>query len=186
MDPGAGDDEDGDAPWFTDLERKRIVVDPLTGVYSAHPVLRQLDESLGRAASAGLSISLAFCDLDWFKQVNDEHGYRVGDDVLAGIAASFVRDARPDDIVTRYSGDEFLTVLFDADLRVATAWAETALAGLADLQNPALVRAMTASFGVATHDGRESCSQLLERADHAMYRAKSAGGNRVEVDDPRT
>ena len=132
---------------------------------------------------AGVPLSVVVADLDHFKRINDTHGHAVGDEVLAATGAALRDLVRPLDMVLARGGDSYLLVLLGAGLEVAQSRAEQAR----DLLTQVTVRGasldLTASFGVATHDGTETAAALVERVFAAQYRAKGFGRNRVEVAD---
>jgi diguanylate cyclase (GGDEF)-like protein len=156
-------------------------LDQTTGLPDARRVVEALDLSLTRAAAAGLDIAIVALDIDDMESLNDRYGRDVGDRVLAAVASCLVDQARRFDIVARIEGDEFMVVLLDAGVGVATAWAELARAALEELEVPPVASRINAAFGVAVHDGAESGNALVERADEAMLQARLAGGNPVVV-----
>ena len=127
-------------------------------------------------------MALALIDLDFFKQVNDAYGHRVGDEVLARLGRLIRATARNIDLAARFGGEEFAVVLYDSDLDGALAFAERFRANLRELVVPApngrTVR-VTASVGVAVANDVFEAEALVEAADRALYRAKSDGRDRL-------
>jgi two-component system, cell cycle response regulator len=156
---------------LADLARR----DSLTGLGNR----LRLDEDLGqlhwRCTRYGWMYSVAVCDIDHFKEHNDEHGHLAGDEVLRQVSAALSETARRGDGVYRYGGEEFVVVLPAQDLQRARLAAERLRAAV-EAQTP-----VTMSVGVACFDGGadESAAGVLARADAAMYRAKQAGRNAV-------
>ncbi len=147
--------------------------DALTGV----PNRRALDTVLGDDSR---QLAVIMVDLDHFKAVNDTHGHSAGDDLLRAAADRLRHSFRPDDLICRFGGEEFVVVLTDTDESPAIDLAERARAALSDepfvIGSARVSHRATASFGVAAGTGGWS---LIERADAALYEAKRAGRNRV-------
>lgn len=143
------------------------------------PNRRLLEIQLGRIV-APTGYAALFIDLDGFKEINDRLGHQEGDRALREAALRLRSSLRPDDLVARYGGDEFVVVCPIADASDAAAVAERILAAIRDV--PHDVAPMGASIGVAVAPpgAAVSVEQLIRLADVAMYRAKAAGGNRIE------
>jgi two-component system cell cycle response regulator len=152
--------------------------DGLTGLSNRRAILTQLGGMVSAARRHGHPFSIAVCDLDHFKRINDTHGHTTGDAVLVAAAHAMGTHLRAEDQLGRLGGEEFLVLLPDTDDAAAQRVAEklrseVARAGEAD--GPASI---TVSIGVATWDG-EAPEDLLLRADEALYAAKAAGRDRV-------
>jgi diguanylate cyclase (GGDEF)-like protein len=158
--------------------------DPLTRVLSRAQLDRVIARAFAGAADRGLPLTVAFCDVDLFKRVNDTHGHAAGDRVLAGVASAIGRAVRPGDALGRFGGEEFVVVLPDTDAPRAGEVAErirreVEAAAHEVAGGPAL--RVTISIGHATHrpgDG-DGPAALLSAADACLYEAKRAGRNRV-------
>jgi diguanylate cyclase (GGDEF)-like protein/PAS domain S-box-containing protein len=157
--------------------------DSLTGLANRALLLDRLELALARSARSGRTVGLIFVDLDNFKDVNDTHGHRGGDQALVTISRRLRHVVRPSDTVARFGGDEFV-VLCD-DLEVAADGESIAqrigeaLREPIDIEGGALV--VTGSAGVAFTAGGGNAEALLRTADAAMYRAKAGGRDRVVV-----
>lgn len=159
------------------------VVDPLTGVHTRHYLLVDLAKRIALTKRSKRPFSVAFIDIDHFKQVNDTLGHVVGDRVLRAVADCLNAAVRGSDVVGRYGGEEFAVIMPDTDLMDAHLVAErlrSTIEGIdfADLKGAPL----TISLGVTQwlpDDDSTEC--IIERADRALYRAKRAGRNRVEM-----
>ncbi len=139
--------------------------------------------ALAASGQSGAPVALVASDLDSFKAINDSFGHDSGDQVIVAFAALLAGLSPSKAIVSRMGGEEFAVLLPGTSLAGARLYAETLRAALADRPIsvlPAHVR-VTASFGVAEFDGRESLSDLRRRADAALYVSKRDGRDRVSV-----
>lgn len=163
--------------------RRAAERDPLTGLANRRALDRMLDLRLRIQACEGRPFCMILADIDRFKSVNDGWGHVVGDRALTAFAELLHRQSRSEDLVARFGGEEFVILLPDASLEVAARVAERLRAATPEATPPELSpRRLSASFGVAEAELGETASQLLRRADAALYRAKAAGRDRIEVD----
>src|SRR3989454_9660427 len=137
-----------------------------------------------QASSRGKPLALMILDIDFFKSINDTYGHDAGDDVLREFAVRIRKSIRGIDLACRYGGEEFVIVMPETDLTVSGMVAERlrrSIAGETFSVNKATKRIdVTISIGVATLDHKgEPVSDVLERADGALYQAKPGGRNRV-------
>lgn len=157
-------------------------LDPLTGVRNRQAMLAEVGRERDRALRTRRPCAIALGDLDHFKKINDTHGHTAGDAVLSAAATFFVGHLRPYDLLYRYGGEEFLFCLPNVGIDEAALTLDRLRAALEgfiiDLGN-AKTLAVTSSFGVALVKESESLERTIERADAALYEAKSAGRNRV-------
>jgi two-component system, cell cycle response regulator len=160
------------------------LTDELTGLYNRRYLFAHLDELMARVNGDGAGVALLMFDIDHFKRVNDTHGHAAGDDVLRQIAARAMDSVRSVDLVARLGGEEFAVVMPETGLAVAAAVADRlrlAVASEPFVLGPDGMRlTITVSIGATTTiAGGDDRDQLLQRADNALYEAKSAGRNRV-------
>lgn len=154
--------------------------DPLTGLYNRRYFTLRVQEEGKRHERFGEPLSLVLMDIDHFKPVNDRLGHVAGDDLLRELAQVVVRNSRSFTIITRYGGDEFAVLLVNTTKDGAVAYARR-LKSLVETHAFAH-GALTVSVGVgALPDDVPAATDLITAADQALYRAKRAGRNSVEV-----
>jgi diguanylate cyclase len=164
-----------------ELESTLFNLDPLTGTPSRVGMLTKLRE-LQEFVRRNHDCTVAMMDLDFFKSVNDKYGHLVGDKVLVGFARYIMAHLRPYDRVFRYGGEEFLICLSDTGLQAGHDILERLREELGSLQFESDGQGpfhVTVSFGVASLDGDAPVEQSIDRADRALYVAKTTGRNRV-------
>lgn len=158
--------------------------DSLTATWNRRVILEQVGQELTRAQRKQAGLSLAMVDIDHFKRVNDTYGHLCGDEVLREVSSRLAASLRPYDAVGRFGGEEFLVVM--AECSDAEARAVGARLCACVSERPIAWHddsiSLTVSVGVATaYDTKGlSVENLIRVADDALYRAKSAGRNRVE------
>ncbi len=162
-----------------ELERLSTT-DRLTGLFNRHKLDLILQEEHARSLRYGSVFSIALMDLDHFKSVNDTHGHHVGDAVLLEIAQLLAQQTRGIDVVGRWGGEEFLLVFRETTLEGAWHAADHLRQAIAG-HSLRHVGHRTASFGVACWHPGDAVTDLMARADAALYRAKANGRDRVEV-----
>lgn len=166
--------------------RSEADVDHLTRLPNRRAFERQLATAALDARTTGEPLSLAFCDVDRFKQVNDRHGHAAGDRVLCALAATFAEAAGDACFVARHGGEEFVLLFrgLDKDAARTRLDAIRRAQGLRLLMNRDTGQSfgrITFSAGVAQVNDDTDTRSALARADAALYRAKQMGRNRVEL-----
>ncbi|HEU4659974.1 MAG TPA: PleD family two-component system response regulator [Pseudolabrys sp.] len=160
------------------------ITDPLTGLFNRRYMETHLGTLVEQAASRGKPISAFILDIDYFKSINDSYGHDAGDDVLREFALRIRKSIRNIDLACRYGGEEFVVVMPDTDLAIASMVAERLRRRIASepftIEQGAISLNVTISVGIAGMNGpTESAATILKRADQALYRAKRDGRNRV-------
>lgn len=163
-----------------------VRIDQLTGVLNRRGLEEAFETEIARFNRGGSELCVALLDIDNFKQLNDTHGHQAGDIALKHLADVVKNSVRPTDIVTRLGGEEFVVLLPNTNLEEAV----TAMTRLQRNLTKAYFMAnnekllITFSAGVALYRKDEEESNVLQRADLAMYKAKKSGKNRVmtEID----
>lgn len=164
------------------LTEVTALVDPLTELSRRHVLEDALRRESGRVRRTGGSLALVMIDLDHFKRINDTHGHRVGDQVLARVGRLLRASARNLDLPARFGGEEFAVLLYDTDMAGAMTFAERFRANLREMRVPVaggVAVEVTASMGVAVGSDLADPDDLVEAADRALYRAKSEGRDRL-------
>jgi diguanylate cyclase len=164
--------------------RAKADTDLLTGLSNRRAFERALGAAAERARISGSSVSLAFCDVDHFKLINDTHGHDAGDRVLKFIGTVLQTNCGKRGKVARHGGEEFV-VLFE-DMTEAQAY-ELTDAARRDLESRNIIDSdsgreighVSFSAGVSELADEDTLSLLLRKADRALYRAKAAGRNQV-------
>ncbi len=173
----------------TEVELERLAAtDPLTNLFNRRRFYDLAQREFARAVRTSRPLAVLMIDLDHFKAVNDEHGHAVGDRLLALFGVLIHNLLREVDVVGRYGGEEFSVVLTETDAAQGRLTAGRVQRAIEQhrFETAAGSIAITVSIGLASlpasGDGRiGTFDQLLDEADQALYRAKRAGRNRVEV-----
>jgi diguanylate cyclase (GGDEF)-like protein len=163
----------------------RAATDGLTGLPNQRAAADTLKRMFALAITTGSPLALLFLDLDHFKQINDQRGHAVGDQVLANVGAVLRNVLRNRDFAARNGGEEFAVVLPDTDIGSALAIAERIRTAIAEISLPGTDVSVTTSIGVSGFPDHANALDRLERlADAALYLAKRLGRNRVELAEP--
>ena len=169
------------AQLFT-AQEENALTDELTKLANRRALAQRFLQEMQRARRHHYSIAFMMVDIDHFKQVNDTYGHLNGDAVLAELAQILVTGARESDVCARYGGEEFALILHETTESGARVLAERIRAKVAAATFPGGLK-LTISIGVAATDEAALFTQLIDRADQALYAAKQGGRNQVRVAD---
>ena len=164
---------------------KLSITDELTGLYNQRHFYKVLARELNRAKRYNHELSLICFDLDNFKQINDQLGHLEGDRILKKVGSLLRKALRLSDVGVRYGGDEFMVILPDSGIEAAAKTAErirtmfNKKCQYSPEYDNANEHCVSMSLGVTETNGAEKPDQVVQRADLAMYQAKSSGGNRT-------
>ncbi len=158
--------------------------DPLTGLPNRRYLLKTIADVIAQTGEASRQLAILFCDLDFFKSVNDTHGHDFGDKCLTEITRRILGELPTDDFVARFGGNEFV-ILANGTLDEAKVKAETLRQVVSQqLMVDGTVVKIQTSIGIALLDpDHKNPSELIRDADAAMYQAKERGRNRAEIFD---
>ncbi len=164
------------------LAEARAATDALTGLPNRRAINDTLKRMLAQSARTVSPMAVLLIDLDHFKKINDTFGHEEGDAVLAAVGDILASTVRASDFVGRNGGEEFVALLPDTAEEDALGVAEKLRSAIEAVKLARVDRTITASFGVAIHpDVASEPENLLRLADRALYVAKAAGRNRVEL-----
>src|SRR5579863_3636651 len=165
---------------YVERVKQLAYLDGLTGIFNRRFFELRMAEELERAQRFNAGMSIIMIDIDHFKDLNDEFGHMLGDEVLRQVASLLHDQLRKFDVVCRYGGEEFAILLSQTNPQHAIAVAEK-LRGLVETwQFPGLPRSVTISAGVATYpENALERDGLMKASDASLYAAKQAGRNRV-------
>jgi two-component system cell cycle response regulator len=163
------------------------ITDALTGLHNRRYMETHLATLVEQAQARGKPLTVLVLDIDFFKKVNDTHGHDAGDDVLREFAVRLKKSIRGIDLACRLGGEEFVVVMPDTDMAVATMVAERLRRRIAadpfPIHKGERKVEVTISIGLAAVGGPDDgAANVLKRADQALYRAKRDGRNRVVAD----
>jgi len=158
------------------------ITDALTGLYNRRYMETHARALIEQASSRGKPLAVLVLDIDYFKSVNDTWGHDTGDDVLREFALRIKKSIRGIDLACRYGGEEFVVVMPETDMAVATLVAERLRRRIASdpfpIQQGARTIEVTISIGIAALGRDENAATVFKRADQALYRARASGALR--------
>lgn len=166
-----------------EVQRQKALIDPLTGLPNRAAWSERLEHEIKQWQQHGNTLSLAMLDLDHFKRINDNYGHLAGDKVLKIIATVLRKRLRGSDFIARFGGEEFVLLMPATPPAVGAKLLETLRAAIeaCPFHFKGERVTITISIGLATFRAGEHSDLVLKRADQALYRAKNAGRNRVEL-----
>jgi diguanylate cyclase (GGDEF)-like protein len=161
--------------------------DALTGLANRRALDEELQRRLSECQRTGSPLSVMLLDVDHFKDFNDAHGHRAGDEALRVLATALRKAMRQMDVVTRYGGEEFLVILPSTAIGHATLVAERTRQDICQtvFRYDGKDFSLTVSIGVAQLTSNEHVTRMLDRVDQAMYASKAAGRNKTYWHDGR-
>lgn len=169
--------------------RKMRITDPLTGLYNYRYIMDHLSKKIAESRRYDAPLSIVLLCIDHFKGINAQHGLEIGDEILLGTAGIIKTLLRDSDIISRYSGDEFLILLPHTDLTGGYRTAERIRGSIEDQPWEEPLKRVTVSGGITALSGKQEVDpeersghllyRLIMDADRLLYKAKTEGGNRI-------
>lgn len=154
------------------------VTDPLTTLINRRKFNELLCYEIERNQRYQADLSLIMCDIDHFKQINDNYGHDVGDNALIAFTDKIRKNIREVDIFARWGGEEFMILMPNVTIADAKSIAEK-LRKVVETTNIKIIDSLTASFGVTNFNSGDTMESFIKRADKALYQAKNKGRNAV-------
>lgn len=165
--------------------RRQAMFDPLTRLWNRRGGTDLLTSALKEAIRYNHSLGICLADIDNFKQINDQFGHQVGDQVLRRAAGGIVASVRPQDIVCRYGGEEFLVIVHDVEEPGLVAVGERICSGMRklamNLGGEPLPATISVGVALRARGEQATADELIARADKALYESKREGRDRVTV-----
>lgn len=162
---------------------KAALLDPLTSLANRRYATQTLANMLNQMRRYGWSFGLLFIDLDSFKEINDQRGHQVGDRVLKMVSRTLASNLRSFDVVARWGGDEFIAIIVNVNRETLYNVADKLriLVSESSLRIGKERVGVTISVGGILPVSKDTVKSLVKKADQAMYKGKSAGGNCVSI-----
>ena len=161
------------------------LTDELTGLPNRRAFVKRLKDEISRAQRYGNTLALTLLDLDSFKPINDNYGHPAGDAVLRCFSSDALTGFRQNDLVARYGGEEFAVIFPNTSIEGAYQALTKVLHRANEMQlefQQELISVPSFSAGLVMYRSGESMESIVARVDDALYRAKKAGGNRIDID----
>jgi diguanylate cyclase (GGDEF)-like protein len=156
------------------------IKDPLTNLFNRRYLMNQLNYQIEKANQEEYDLALIIFDIDFFKSINDTYGHLIGDEVLKEFSKLLSSQIRGDDIVGRYGGEEFFLILVETDSEDALHLAERIRKKVSNsILSKKITNSITISGGIGIYQPDMSVEQLIVAADKNLYKAKSAGRNKI-------
>nr|WP_241495771.1 GGDEF domain-containing protein [Clostridium beijerinckii] len=159
------------------LLKNQATIDGLTGLYNHRYIYERLEEEIRHSSKNRCAFVVMILDIDHFKRINDTYGHLTGDKILKNLAVILKNNIGETDLVGRYGGEEFLIMLTDTYLNDGFEVAEKIRKVIENMEFMQNIR-LTISIGIEEYSG-EKVSELLEKADIKLYKAKNSGRNKT-------
>jgi diguanylate cyclase (GGDEF)-like protein len=165
---------------YFDRVRQLAYLDGVTGIFNRRYFEMRITEEIARSVRHSLTFSVIMVDIDYFKELNDEFGHLLGDEVLRQVSGILTQQLRKSDVPSRYGGEEFAIIALETDLESALTVADKLRRVVESWHFPGVARPVTISAGVAEFPAQGGTrDDLVKSADEALYAAKQTGRNRV-------
>lgn len=154
-------------------------IDELTKISNRRHFMEYYKKMIAKAKRYDSKLALIMCDVDDFKEINDNYGHDIGDKVLIALGKVLKKETREEDISARIGGEEFIILLNNISLENSKKYAERIRKKVSEINIEKVSRDITISLGIACLKSDDTKESFLKRADQAMYKAKNNGKNRV-------
>lgn len=164
-----------------EMLRESAMKDGLTGIYNRQYFFKALEEEIANSSKDEISLTILMIDIDNFKKINDRFGHITGDHTIKAVADAISESIRENDYVGRFGGDEFIVLLPNTTAEDAKIIADRISSNVTriSINTREKIINVTISIGLACFSAGQSLSELIEKADKAMYLSKENGGNQV-------
>lgn len=153
--------------------------DSLTKIHNRYSIMNILEQEISKIKRYGGNLCIALYDIDKFKEINDNHGHDIGDEVLYNLSSFVKKFLRESDIIGRYGGEEFLIIYNNTELKDACVVSQRVRKCVSEQKFNDNIKQVTISIGLVEYKDEESVDELFKRLDTLLYKSKNEGRNKL-------